>query len=196
MPFYIGAAERLSDSDFARLAAKHGIEEAALRAVNAVEARNSGFYSSGAVVCLYEPHIAYRLSGGNTRDKLVAAGIAYPHWGERPYPASSFPRIDKCSEIAGEEIAAQSTSWGLGQLMGFNFRAAGYDSAVDMVTAFAASEANQLEGMIGFIQANEAMAKALSDHDWAMFARCYNGAGYAQNGYDRKLAAAYERFGG
>jgi hypothetical protein len=198
MPFYIGAAKRLADADFARIARRHGIEEAALRAVNAVEARSSGFYSSGAVVCLYEPHIAYRLTSGAMRGRLVKAGIAYQKWGTHPYPASSFPRIDRCAEIAGAEIAAQATSWGLGQIMGFNHKAAGHDTAFGMVEAFAESEANQLEGMACFIKSNVTMAAALARHDWATFARLYNGPGYddapgRQNDYDTRLAAAYGR---
>jgi hypothetical protein len=197
MPFYIGAAKRLSDADFARIAQKHGIEEAALRAVNAVEARSSGFYSSGAVVCLYEPHIAYRLTSGAIRGRLVKAGIAYQKW-RRDYPDSSFPRIDRCAEIAGAEVAAQATSWGLGQIMGFNHKAAGHDTAFGMVEAFAESEANQLEGMVCFIKSNATMAAALAKHDWATFARLYNGPGYddapgRQNDYDTRLAAAYGR---
>jgi hypothetical protein len=37
---------------------------------------------------------------------------------------------------------------------------------------------------------------ALQSHDWAAFAKGYNGPGYAKNAYDVKLAEAYERFSG
>lgn len=191
-PFYIGAGIRLSNSDFSRLATKHGIEEAKIRAVNDVEAAGRGSYSSGALVCLYEPHIAYRYTSGAARDRLVAAGLAYKEW-KRDYPPTSFERIDRCAAIAGPEAAALATSWGLGQIMGFNHKACGFDTALAMVRNFAASEANQLEGMIAFIKANPAMFAALQKGDWAGFASRYNGAGYAKNRYDTKLAAAYAR---
>ena len=32
------------------------------------------------------------------------------------------------------------------------------------------------------------------EHDWAGFARKYNGPGYAENAYDQKLKNAYENF--
>src|SRR5262249_39155616 len=37
-------------------------------------------------------------------------------------------------------------------------------------------------------------AAALNRHDWARFARSYNGPGYAQNQYDVKMAAAYGKW--
>ena len=192
--FYIGEARRLSDADFSRLAQVYGIEEAALRAVAEVEARGEGFYSSGAIICLYEPHIAYKYSSGSIRTALVKAGLAYATWKPGMYPATSYPRIDQCSAIAGEEIAALATSWGVGQVMGFNFKALGHTSAVSMVKWFADSEANQLEGMVRFIKSNPAMLAALKAKDWAGFAKRYNGEGYAKNKYDTKLAAAYAKW--
>jgi len=192
-PFYMGTGAKLSSADFARLAASHGIEEARIRAVNEVEAAGSGFYASGAVKCLYEPHIAWKMTSGKVRDALAAEGLAYANWKAGAYPSTSFARIDRCTQIAGAEIAALATSWGIGQVMGFNHKACGFDSAVAMVKDFAKGEANQLEGMIRFVKANPAMFAALQRGDWAGFASRYNGPGYAKNKYDTKLAAAYAR---
>jgi hypothetical protein len=38
------------------------------------------------------------------------------------------------------------------------------------------------------------MHQALKSHDWSTFARLYNGAGYAANHYDVKIAQAYLSF--
>lgn len=191
--FYIGPAAKLSATDFARLASKHGIEEAKLRAVNEVEARGTGFTSSGAVVCLYEPHIAWKYTNGNVRVALEKEGLAYPKWQAGKYPKTSYARIDRCTAIAGAEVACLATSWGIGQIMGFNHKACGFDTALEMVESFAQSEANQLEGMICFISANRKMRDALQRGDWATFASLYNGPAYKQNKYDTRLAAAYAR---
>lgn len=193
MPFYIGAAKPLAAAELTALAQKHGVEERALRAVIAVEAAGKAFQSSGALTCLYEPHIAYRYATGAARDALVNTGLAYKKWGTKPYPSSSYSRIDRCSKIAGEEIAALATSWGAPQMMGFNHSVCGYPSAVQMVKAFAASEAAQIEAMIRFIKANAKMFAALKVRDWPAFASHYNGSGYKQNGYDTKLKAAYAK---
>lgn len=190
--FYKGTGTRLAEADFAHLADKYDLDEALIRAVNQVEAKGRGLTSSGAVIALYEPHIAWRYSSGTTRKNLEKAGLAYEKWGAAKYPKSSYPRIDRAAQIAGEELAATATSWGLGQIMGFNHKAAGYPTAVAMVKAFAESEAKQLEGMISFIKANPAMLAALKAKDWHGFARRYNGSGYQKNGYHLKLRNAYD----
>jgi hypothetical protein len=78
--------------------------------------------------------------------------------------------------------------------MGFNYRAAGYANVQSFVAAMQRSEGAQLQAFARFIEANPAMHQALQRHDWAAFARAYNGPGYAQNDYDTKIAAAYRRF--
>jgi hypothetical protein len=189
--FYIGTGKRIFPEDFLDIAEKNGIEYAALQAVCEIEAKSTGFTSANALICLYEPHVAYKYSTGAIRAALVKAGLAYQKWGTKPYPRTSYPSIDECAKIAGEEIACLSTSWGLPQMMGFNHKACGYDTALNMVKSFAESEYNQVEAMVEFIKASPSMFKALNGHDWATFARYYNGAGYAKNKYDQKLAKAY-----
>lgn len=195
---YKGAAKALDDSDFAKAAQIAGVSERALRAVVQVEAAGRPFDAAGRVTMLYEPHIAYRLSDGDMRQQLIADGLAYAVWGTKPYPKTSdlrFAQFDGCADIAGPEFAAQCCSWGLPQIMGFNYESAGYTNAVEMVTAFASDAERQLDAMATFIKTNMACALALSRLDWAGFAEHYNGAGYRKNAYDVKLAQAYNALG-
>jgi hypothetical protein len=186
--FYVGKINKLTPSDFSRIAKAYDIPESRLRAVAEVEARGSGYDSTGRLIALYECHIAYRYTKGATRDKLVKAGIAYPKW-KRDYPKTSYDRIDLCSSIAGEEVAAMSTSWGLGQCMGFNHSMLGFSDALAMVKWLAISEANQLEGIIKFAKA-KGILQALKDGKWRVFAQGYNGDGYEANNYHTKLETA------
>lgn len=192
MVTFKGAARRLDDLDLSRVGALIGVGEDEIHAVLDVEAAGSGFDGQGRVKALYEPHKAYALSSGATRDKLVAAGLAYPKWGQKPYPKDSYPRILAAAEIDAD-IALRSTSWGLGQVMGFNAGAAGYRTARAMVEAFAEDEENHLLAMVKFIIAN-GLDDEIRRHDWAGFARGYNGSGYAKNQYDTKLAAAFAKW--
>ncbi len=166
---------------------------ALLRTVMAVECRGSGFDAQGRPMILYEPHVAYRCSTGATRARLVAAGLAYPKWGEKPYPKDSYPSYLAAFKI-DPEIAAKACSWGLGQILGENHKAAGYSSASMMAIAMQSGEDEQALAQARFIVANPKMHAALLAHDWAGFALRYNGPGYAKNAYDRKLASAYARF--
>lgn len=192
--FYIGKAKPITDWDYYSIAKQFGVEEAVIRAVVEVEAAGKGFHSSGALTCLYEPHIAYRYTSGDVRKKLVDAGLAYRKWGEKPYPKVSFPRIDECAKIAGEEIACISTSWGLPQMMGFNHKVCGYPTALAMVKDFASGEAQQVRAMMHFIKANSRMFDAMKNKHWSTFAHYYNGPGYKKNKYNTKLDAAYKRW--
>ncbi len=189
---FAGRAKRIEDIDLPRIGHEIGVGEDEIHAVMDVEAAGSGFDAQGRVKALYEPHIAWRLSKGATRDALVRAGLAYQSWGAKPYPKDSYPRILAAMAI-DEDIALQATSWGLGQIMGFNHAAAGYKSAGAMVEDFADDEDNHLEAMIRFIVTN-GLDDEIRRHDWAGFARGYNGAGYKKNRYDEKLAAAFAKW--
>ena len=76
--------------------------------------------------------------------------------------------------------------------MGFNYRAAGFDSVQAFVDAQSESEAKQLASFCAFMR-SEGLILFLKGLDWAGFARRYNGPGYAANQYDVKLRRAYER---
>jgi hypothetical protein len=195
MSIFKGRAKRLDDIDLPRVAALIGVGEDEIHAVLDVEAAGSGFDSQGRVKALYEPHIAYREANKRkdktVLNKLVASGLAYPNW-RRDYPKDSYPRIEAAMAI-DEDIALRSTSWGLGQIMGFNCNAAGYASPEAMVLAFAEDEESHLEAMVRFIITHE-LDDEIRRHDWARFARGYNGAGYRANMYDEKLAAAFAKW--
>ena len=121
--------------------------------------------------------------------------MAYPKWGERPYPKGSdavYAEIEAAYEMRSE-AALMATSWGLGQIMGSNFKMTGSASVEEMVNQAMESEVNQLHHMIGFIKSSGLIDK-LKALDWAGFAKGYNGPAYAKNAYDTKLAGAYANF--
>lgn len=190
-----GAARKLTLEDLSALAEDAGIELAALRAVVAVEAAGSGFDSDGRPKILFEPHIFWRLLDEEDRQDAMDDGLAYPKWGMQPYPKGSDAQYERLTDAMefDETAALQSCSWGMGQVMGGNHKVAGYADVQSMVLACMDSEANQVAMMIGFIKGNNLLS-AIQNHDWAKFARGYNGPAYAKNAYDVKLAEAYERF--
>ncbi len=190
-PFYIGEGRRLDDGDFAAMSARHEIPEYLLRAVVQVEAAGKGSHSSGALVFRYELHKAYQFSRGAKRGELVAAGLANPSYkAALAWPhANSYPHLERAAAVAGEELACLASSWGLGQIMGFNHRAVGFDTALAMVRRLAASEADQVEAMIAFI-GSKGLKDDLLAGRWDAFARGYNGRAYKANRYDEKLADA------
>lgn len=188
-----GRARRLTDIDVARVGPLIGVGEDEVRAVMEVETAGGGFDKAGRPKMLFEPHVFWReLGTGPRRDVAAAQGLAYAKWGSSKYPTDSYPRLALAMKI-DVTAALRSCSWGLGQVMGFNHRSAGFVSPGDMVAAFCDDEAAGLEAMIRFIEA-EGLDDELRRHDWSAFARGYNGAGYAQHGYHTRLAAAFRRW--
>lgn len=193
---FLATRTKLIDAwDYGRIGRMIRIAEDEVRAVVDVETGDgSGFDSKRRLKMLFEPHVFYRELGEAKRAVAINAGIASRKWGEIRYPKDSYPRLLAAMKI-DRTAALRSASWGLGQIMGFNHKLAGWASVDDMLTAFMADEENQLRGMINFI-VTEHLDDELRRHDWAGFARGYNGAGYRQNQYDTKLAAAFAKWQG
>lgn len=189
---FTGKARRLDDIDLPRVAARIGVGEDEIHAVLDVETAGRGFDAKRRPRMLFEPHVFWReLGPGPKRDRAAAAGLAYPKW-KRDYPPDSYPRLIAAMKI-DEEAALRSASWGLGQIMGFNCVAAGYPTARAMVEDFLDDEENHLNAMVTFIIMRK-LDRFLRARDWRGLAAGYNGPGFAANGYDRKLAQAFDRW--
>lgn len=198
-----GKAERLKDQDLPRAGALIGVGEDELHAFMDVEAAGSGFDSQGRPKMLFEPHIFYReLGPGTKRDKAVKAGLAYSKWGAKPYPKESYTRLAAAMKIDSEK-ALRSASWGLFQILGKWHKEIGYDTALQMVLAFADSELAQLESAVNLLKhfgvADELSAIASRKRDsvpddWRPVAKAWNGAGYEKNNYHKKMAEAHNKW--
>jgi hypothetical protein len=178
---------KLTDYDIPRVGHMIGVGEDEIHAVLDVESKGYGFDKHG-IIRLFEEHVFFRQLPVAKRQPAINLGLAYPKW--RKNYANNYNRLKEAYNY-DKTAALEATSWGLGQIMGFNHKAAGYDSALEMVLAFAESEGNQLEGMINFI-IHAGLGDELRVHDWEGFARGYNGAGYKSNQYDTRLRQRYE----
>ncbi|MBO6816506.1 MAG: N-acetylmuramidase family protein [Rhizobiaceae bacterium] len=206
-PFYMGQFNPLKDRQVVDYAGWFDVPEAHLRAVIEIEAAGRGSETSGALRHLFEPHVIWRnlQTGANlqVRDLLKQHGHAYPDWRPGAYPDNPYPRTDEVVALiakhhpaglpAAIELTARACSWGLGQVLGENAELCGYASATDMVMHFRQSEANQLEGMLGFIK-GAGLLDALRNGQWTKFALGYNGPKQGIHNYDGRLKAAAARW--
>ncbi|OWJ78435.1 N-acetylmuramidase domain-containing protein [Haematobacter genomosp. 1] len=175
-----GAAHRASADDFVRAAERIGCELAAIRAVWQVEASGRAFRADGTLERRFEPH-KLRMPIGDYRSslKLSAAGRE---------------RLFRAAYARDPEDAMRATSWGAPQIMGFNAGAAGYITALGMVRAMAASEAEQLAAFVTLIL-SWGLDAALRAHDWRAFAARYNGSGNVAE-YAARIETAYQQLSG
>ena len=191
---------RLIDEDFTQVAELLGCEPAALKAVQQVETGGrGGFFSPGRPAILFEGHIFWtqlKKRGSNPEDYVKGnENILYPKWEKGHYKGGigEYDRLEQARKI-NREAADASASWGMFQIMGFNYAACGEESIESFVRSMCESEFKQLLLTANFINKNSQMLQALQARDWAVFAKCYNGPAYAQNRYDVKLEAAYQKY--
>ncbi len=186
---------QVSDQAWSDLARLLDVEQAALRAVAAVESSGSGFLSETLLrpKVLFEGHAFHRLTGG--RFDQQAPNLSYPKWDKTKYAGSlagEWNRLDAACQL-DRAAALQSASWGAFQIMGFNYAYCGCNDVEAFVAQQYAGASEQMACFAHFIARPQYLA-ALRDHQWANFAKVYNGPGYAQNKYDLRLADAYARF--
>ena len=191
---------RLIDEDFTQVAELLGCEPAALKAVQQVETGGrGGFFSPGRPAILFEGHIFWtqlKKRGSNPEDYVKGnENILYPKWEKGHYKGGigEYDRLEQARKI-NREAADASASWGMFQIMGFNYAACGEESIESFVRSMCESEFKQLLLTANFIKKNSQMLQVLQARDWAVFAKCYNGPAYAQNRYDVKLEAAYQKY--
>ena len=190
-----GPTDRVSPHEIERQAQSFGLTPELVGTVYDVESKGRGMsVATGLPVILYEPHVFSRMT--QRRFDGSHPEISYPKWKMRPYPSTQTGRYDQmlaaCALAPSE--ALQSASWGLGQVMGFNYRVCGYGDVWAFVTAMALGEGAQLGAMLAFIKSN-GLIPVLQRKDWKAFARTYNGEGQVPL-YARLLAEAYAKRGG
>lgn len=163
---------------------------AELWSVLTVETRGFGFLPDRRPLILFERHIFSRQTGGRFDDAHPDISNREPG-GYGRGGAAQYDKLERAIQL-DRHAALNSASWGLGQVMGFNAVSAGFADVEEMVAEMTASENAQLLGVANFIQSINA-DRALRRQDWTSFARLYNGAGFAINRYDIRLAAAFRK---
>lgn len=192
IPIVLPAPPKLAMADYQAVANAIRCEVAAVRAVVSVEAAGSGFYSDGRPKILFEAHWFGDLTSDDYDDDYPS--ISSPVWNRDLYigGVGEWDRLYLACML-DRAAAMKSASWGLGQVMGFNHKAAGYGDVEAFVRDMHLSEGKQLMAMFNFIKTN-GLDRALIRKDWATFARGYNGESYRENAYDEKLADAYDNW--
>lgn len=186
----------LTLTDYQAAAQASGLDVPAIRAVTDVEALGGGFLPDDRPKLLFERHIMYRqLTAALGISNAVPIALKNPDIVNRSpggYAggAAEWDRMARAIAI-DRSSALQSASWGMFQLMGFHWQRLGFPNVQAFVNAMYESEAAQLAAFVRFIQLDSVMHRALQMHDWATFARRYNGPKFSQNRYDVKLARAF-----
>ena len=144
---------------------------AVVKAVQAVETGgHGGFVAPGRPMILFEGHIFWRelKKRGLDPERYVAGNenILYPKWEKGHYYGGmkEYERLEKAREIH-KEAADASTSWGMFQVMGFNYAMCGYGSVEEMVKDMCVGEDKQLEAPIWSRKTGSGLPGGIMDPD-------------------------------
>lgn len=205
----------LTEADYAHAARMLGCTVPQIKAIFEVEAAGSGWFTDiradilaldgpggfidGANLpkILFEAHHFSRLTGGKF-DKSHP-NISSRKWNRALYVGGQgeYARLNTAMML-NRNAALQSASWGAPQIMGFNYRLAGFNSVESFVEAMKSGAQAHLMAFVSFV-ANSGLRDAVRQIDnnpenARAFARGYNGAAYAKNDYHGKIARAFTRW--
>ncbi len=189
----------LSDADFKRaaLALGNGIEVNIIKAFAIVESSGrSGFGPEKFPVLAYERHIFHKYTQkkyASTHPNLSAPCVvkADTQWRINNKNQATAWQTLRAAYSLDQKAALMSASYGMFQIMGFNFAACGFKDVFDFVAAMKLNAGQQLNAFVGFCSKNAALVKAMKARDYAGMARHYNGRQYGD--YDQRIKKAYEK---
>lgn len=150
-------------------ACRIGVEKEALLAFIKVESGGKGFNSDGKLIIQFEP-IWFRRKAPYAPSGLWSVNKVDVQSKEWLAFNDAF-RIDK-------NAAMESTSIGLGQVMGFHYKRLSYRTVGDMWDDAKKGEDRQIFQMAEFIRTDQRLLNALKNKNWHLVATYYNGAGY------------------
>ena len=206
-------SKKLTDAQIREIASENGLEYGVIKAIYKAESRGAGFLANEQPKILFERHIFHRelqklgyITLANEMSKIDPL-LCHPRPTQRGgYGSESVqhqrlqnaqklllkarPDADENLKAQVRDCALKACSWGLGQIMGFNHKLAGFATLQDFINAMYESEKAQLQAMISFLK-SAGLEEAMKRKDWHAIARTYNGAGYRKFDYHNKLARAY-----
>lgn len=170
----------ISKADITRLAELFKYDPALVKAFIDIEGSGSGFDEyTGKIKIQFEPHHFKKYTGHKIDNGVEGQAQEYKAFNE--------------AFGINPTKAMLSTSWGIMQLMGFNFKVAGYNSVDEMVDDFKKGEYQQVKGALTFVKNTHRIHIAFRRLDFPAMAIGYNGPRYYLNNYDRKLRDRYHQ---
>jgi N-acetylmuramidase len=163
---------KLTNDQITEIAKSIGVDYAALMAFISVESGGLGFSSdTGKIIIQFEPSwfrkkAPYTPSGKWSLNKVDRQS---KEW-------EAFNDAFKLNPNA----AMESTSIGLGQIMGLHYTRLGYKTVGEMWEDFKKGEYQQVLGIAKFISTDSRLLAALKARNWHLVATHYNGSKYKE----------------
>ncbi|SDE20279.1 N-acetylmuramidase family protein [Niabella drilacis] len=180
----------LTQQDYKEAARLLGCEVAAITAVAEVESAGAGFLANDTPKILFERHKFHQLTAGKYDTAYPDISNSIP--GGHGKISDQHRRLQRAA-AQDRQAALMAVSWGKFQVLGLNFKLAGFATLPLFINAMYTGEPAHLMAFCNFVK-NTGLLAALQRRDWPAFAYIYNGPAYKKNRYDSRMAAAYKIF--
>ncbi len=184
------------------IAEEYGWNPYSLLAIVEVESNGKSSWRVGGEqmpAIRFEGHYFYKRLKGAKLKRAVAEGLAHPKSGRVKNPRGYKARYDLLARAKriDRKAALESTSVGLGQVMGAWWDELEYESVEAMFARAEESVAGQVELMARYIDKfglGHLVTGKPSLKTFTRFAERYNGKGFRRNKYHTKMWASYKRW--
>ena len=182
----------ITNEQVKEIADEFGVEYAAAQAFMDVEAAGEGFDNKGRCKILFEAHWFGYYTGDIYNTDYP--DLSCTTWSEarQYYNQDQWDRLERAIAL-NREAGLKSASWGIGQVMGFNYDKVGYSTVEAFVEDMKLSEYFQFKAMLNYVKI-DGILPYLTSKNWREVARRYNGEHYEKNGYHTKFEKAYSRY--
>lgn len=192
----------LTEQDYLNATATLGnlVETNIIKAFATVESGGrSGFGGASLPIIAYEGHIFRRYSKRKYDQTHPLLSYAYkkkagPEWQKNNKDqTTAWDTLAQAYELDAS-AALMACSWGMFQIMGFNFKSCGNNDVFAFVNAMKGSAGNHLDAFLKLCKSNGTLFHAMQSKNYAGMASTYNGQDYGD--YDRRIKNAYEALTG
>ena len=184
---------KLTRIQITEIAKSIGVDYASLMAFISVESGGLGFATdTGKIIIQFEPAWFKRKSPYSPSGAWSVNGV------ERQ--SKEWIAFNNAMKL-NPNAAMESTSIGLGQIMGFHYKRLGFKTVSEMWDDAKKGEYNQVQQMAKFIATDPGLLKGLKNRNWHVVATLYNGAGYlalakkiGREPYSISMQKAYDKY--
>lgn len=187
------------DKDYERGAARLGASPINLMAVSAIESAGENFWIiNGEKVPPIRPEAHWFSRQTEHRYDSSYPNISQRSWNPSVAAKSRAEAWSQYEEMRSldPKAAAEATSWGPFQIMGFHWKDMGYPTVEAFVDAMdGPDDDGQMDSFVKFVRKDSRLLRAIRRGDWETWERVYNGGGYG-GVYAAKIRAWLDVNGG
>lgn len=141
---------------------------------------------------LFEAHWFSKFTGGQYDQSHP--NISSPYWNRSLYVGGvgEYKRLDEAIKL-NKVAALKSASWGVFQIMGFNYNRCDFPDVVSFVEFIKGPDDNDMEAFSEFVESDKRLLAAVREEDFETCAELYNGTGQVPK-YSKELRESYDYF--